>query len=241
MAKMRVRCPACDSDLELDESFEGQEVECGSCLHVFVARYNGPASAGRPPASKIPGAGAPPRRPRADDEDEDDERDIRPRGKRPAPAEDEDGPDDDRRARPKPKPAADEPLPRRPLPRQNEEHRDYRNDDDEVEFDDDELDGPPPRGPNVSNGLATASLVIGIVSVFLVLATLRFSCCCVLLPLPLVSPLALVSVVCGGLGLRAESERKPLAVVGLILGLMSLIYIVLQLSFGIVPEQNPAP
>ncbi len=235
MAKMRVTCPACDSDLELDQAFEGQEVECGSCLHLFVARYNGPAGGGRPsPGSlKIPSAGTPARKPRDPDEDDDDH-DEKPRAKRRDP--DEDG--EDRRS--KPDPADDEPPPRRPLPRQNEEHRDYRGED-EVEFDDDELDGPPPRGTNVYNGVATASLVLGIISSLLILSTLRFACCCMLLPLPLISPLSLASIVAGVLGLRADSERKPLAAVGLIFGVLGLGFIVLQLSFGLVPEQNPAP
>ncbi|MBM3983985.1 MAG: hypothetical protein FJ304_27695, partial [Planctomycetes bacterium] len=73
MAKIRVRCPACDSDLELDESHEGQEVECGSCLHLFVARYAGPAPAagGTVPGLAPPAPPAPPLRRAPDPEDDD--------------------------------------------------------------------------------------------------------------------------------------------------------------------------
>src|SRR5262245_14207399 len=38
MANIRVNCPTCKSELEIDEQHAGQEVECGSCMQVFVAR-----------------------------------------------------------------------------------------------------------------------------------------------------------------------------------------------------------
>ena len=67
MATARVRCPACNTELEIDARHLGEEVECGSCLKVFVAE--------RPPTSTIPAAEQPPvrrsRRPRRDDDDDD--------------------------------------------------------------------------------------------------------------------------------------------------------------------------
>ena len=56
MANIRVTCPACKSELEIDAEFEGQEVECGNCLEVFKAKR--PGSAGSSDAGKIPGAGS---------------------------------------------------------------------------------------------------------------------------------------------------------------------------------------
>lgn len=219
MAKIRVRCPACDSDLEIDEAFEGQEVECGSCLNVFSARRTDPLAGTDPP-----------RRARVDatpDADLDDERADEPldtpvgRAPRsPAPADE------------------DEPPPPRPLPRDNAEYRDYRGEaDDDYDYEDDDL---PPRGPNPFNGVATASLVLGSISVILILMTLPFACCCMLLPLPFTIPLSLTGIVTGVLGLRADEERKPLAVLGLILGLLCLGFATLQLVFGLVPVANDA-
>ena len=48
MANIRVSCPTCKAELEIDAQYVGQEVECGSCLQVFVAQD--PAAA--PPPSK---------------------------------------------------------------------------------------------------------------------------------------------------------------------------------------------
>jgi hypothetical protein len=235
MAKIRVRCPACDSDLELDDSHEGQEVECGSCLHLFIARYSGPAPAAG--GGAIPGLAPPAPAPRrAPDPDEDDDgrdddagdRAPRPRAGRAKPAGDAPRPDADA-----------EPPPARPLPRDNEEFRDYRDEDGDYEYDEEELDGPPPPGSNGYNGIATASLVFGTLSVVMILMTLPFICCCMVLPLPFISPLGVAALVTGALGLRADSDRKPLAVLGLLLGLLSLGFIVLQLTFGLVRLQNP--
>jgi predicted Zn finger-like uncharacterized protein len=44
MANIRVTCPTCNSELEIDDEFVGQEVECGNCLQVFVAE--GPKKSG---------------------------------------------------------------------------------------------------------------------------------------------------------------------------------------------------
>ena len=44
MATIRVRCPTCNAELEVDSRHEGEEVECGSCLQVFTARRPKPRS-----------------------------------------------------------------------------------------------------------------------------------------------------------------------------------------------------
>src|SRR5215213_1683344 len=91
MANIRVTCPACKSELEIDSEFEGQEVECGNCLEVFKAKR--PGSAGSSGTGKIPGAGTgssggggrgrstdrpAPKRRRRDDDDDFDDYDPRP-------------------------------------------------------------------------------------------------------------------------------------------------------------------
>jgi predicted Zn finger-like uncharacterized protein len=84
MANIRVTCPACKSELEIDAAFDGQEVECGNCLEVFTAKK--PGGAGSSDTGKIPGAGResasgsgrskpadkPARKKRRDDDDDDD-------------------------------------------------------------------------------------------------------------------------------------------------------------------------
>ncbi|QEL16506.1 DUF4190 domain-containing protein [Limnoglobus roseus] len=42
MATITVTCPTCDSRLELDAVHRGQEVECGSCHQVFIAKVARP-------------------------------------------------------------------------------------------------------------------------------------------------------------------------------------------------------
>src|SRR5205823_1139799 len=89
---IRVTCPACKTELEIDAEFEGQEVECGNCLEVFKAKK--PGSTG-----KIPGAGTgssagsgsksadkSAKKKRRDDDDDDD----RPRSRRRDDDDDED-------------------------------------------------------------------------------------------------------------------------------------------------------
>jgi predicted Zn finger-like uncharacterized protein len=63
MANIRVTCPACKTELEVDAAFEGQEVECGNCLEVFTAKPPTPSG------GKIPGTGSSRGRKRADDEE----------------------------------------------------------------------------------------------------------------------------------------------------------------------------
>jgi predicted Zn finger-like uncharacterized protein len=97
MANIRVTCPACKSELEIDEAFGGKEVECGNCLEVFVARAPGAGDSGKSGPGKIPGAGASGRSKPADkpapkrrrDDDDDDDRDRRRRRR------DDDDDDDD--------------------------------------------------------------------------------------------------------------------------------------------------
>ncbi len=48
MADIRVTCPTCKTQLEIDAAYEGQEVECGSCLQVFVASTKKPKSDDEP-------------------------------------------------------------------------------------------------------------------------------------------------------------------------------------------------
>lgn len=90
MANIRVTCPACRTELEVGAEHAGQEVECGNCLEVFVARPPGGASAsgtrtgpGTGPAP-VPGYGSPrsepasrPVRKRRRDDDDDYEHDRR--------------------------------------------------------------------------------------------------------------------------------------------------------------------
>ena len=72
MPNIRVTCPACGTTLELDAQHAGQEVECGSCLQVFVAKPAAPPARppirGVPPTKPAPRRGVPPRpAPRDDD------------------------------------------------------------------------------------------------------------------------------------------------------------------------------
>lgn len=74
MANIRVKCPTCESELEIDSAHEGQEVECGNCLQVFVAERPRPksSSSASTPTSKKP----------AKKRDDDDEAQDRPRKSR---------------------------------------------------------------------------------------------------------------------------------------------------------------
>src|SRR4051794_28130295 len=74
MPNIRVTCPACNTTLELDAQYAGQEVECGSCLQVFAATPPAPARPpairGVPPTKPAPRRGPPPRRPAPRDDDD---------------------------------------------------------------------------------------------------------------------------------------------------------------------------
>lgn len=72
MPNIRVQCPSCRETLEIDAQHAGEEVECGSCFQVFVAKASPPL--------------------RNDDDDDDDADDF-PRRRR-ATRDDYDDPDD---------------------------------------------------------------------------------------------------------------------------------------------------
>ncbi|MFO0805830.1 MAG: DUF4190 domain-containing protein [Gemmataceae bacterium] len=76
MAEVRVNCPTCKAELAIGEEHLGQEVECGSCLGVFVAQES--------KSSKKPDKG------RRNERDHDDADDDRPRRKRRRRRDDED-------------------------------------------------------------------------------------------------------------------------------------------------------
>ncbi|MDY3559828.1 hypothetical protein R5W23_001000 [Gemmata sp. JC673] len=93
MPNIRVTCPTCGTQLEVDAVHEGTEVECGNCLQVFVAttkkdRSPAPGRKTRESASR---SGPP--RDRADEEDDDRPSRRRRRG------DDDDDDDDDYRPR----------------------------------------------------------------------------------------------------------------------------------------------
>ncbi|QJW93018.1 zinc ribbon domain-containing protein [Frigoriglobus tundricola] len=55
MANIRVTCPACRTELEVGAEHAGQEVECGNCLEVFVAKA--PGGTGVSGTGPVPGSG----------------------------------------------------------------------------------------------------------------------------------------------------------------------------------------
>lgn len=88
MADIRVTCPTCKTQLEIDAVHEGEEVECGNCLQVFVATAKKPGDSGggrvrgatsRSRASRDDDDDDRPRRRRRDDDDDDDDYYDRPR------------------------------------------------------------------------------------------------------------------------------------------------------------------
>ncbi len=100
MPNIRVTCPACKSELEIDSAHEGQEIECGGCLQVFTAQANKPEpdAAGRSGAggkgrgsASDSGRGRSARGSRRRDDDDDYEDDDRKRRRR----DDDDYEDDD--------------------------------------------------------------------------------------------------------------------------------------------------
>src|SRR5262245_6006424 len=141
MANIRVTCPECKSELELDAAFEGQEVECGNCLKVFKATR--PGSAGSSGAGKIPGvvpgAGTSGRSRPAD---------------KPAPKKRRDSDD----------------APSRGRKRRYDDDDDYEHDRRRDDYDDDDYGPPPYRSGSAGegDGAATASMVMGLISLFIV-------------------------------------------------------------------------
>lgn len=174
MANIRVTCPACKSGLEIDETFDGQEVECGNCLEVFTAKGAKSSGAGRSGTGKIPGAGT-----------------SGTGGSR--------GKSEDKPARKK----------RRDEDDDDYEHDRRRRDDDD---DDDDYAPPPPRrsGGEPGDGVATASLVLGIVSIIP-------GCCCGLISFPT----GIAAIITGFVGLKSQTN-KGMAVGGIVLGFIGL-------------------
>ena len=141
MATITVTCPTCDSRLELDAAHRGQEVECGSCHEVFIAKPARPERDGREDEFDR-------------DRDKDRDRDRRRRSSR-------------RRS------------------------RRYEDDDD---FDDDYYERRRHEAGE-SSGLGDASLIIGVVAVFV------FWC-------PIVgATLTIVGLILGGARPAGEPQR----------------------------------
>lgn len=162
MANIRVTCPACNTQLEIGEEHAGQEVECGNCLQVFIAKA--PEKEGPKvkvvfglPEKPEPREPPPKRRRRRDDDDDDYEHDRR------------------------------------------------RRDDDDYDYDRRDRRGPDTGG---ADGMAIASLVLGILSLPLV--------CCWWAGLPL----AALAIIMGSLGMKSR-DQSGLATAGLVLGIIS--------------------
>jgi predicted Zn finger-like uncharacterized protein len=173
MANIRITCPACKSELEIDSQFEGQDVECGSCLEVFKARKpdsDQPAVTVPTPASKRSKPADPPQRKKRQRDDDDDY------------------------------------------------ERDRRRDDYE---DDDYYYAPPESRKNGGNGVAIASLILGIISIFP-------GCCCGIFGLPL----SIGAIVTGVIGMNSPGGRG-MSVAGLTLGIISIGFAVLALILRI--------
>lgn len=179
MANIRVTCPTCKTELEVGAEHAGQEVECGNCLQVFVAKGPERPEPKAPAVLGLPG---------------------------PAP-------------KPKPKPKR-----RRDTDDDEYDHDRRPRDDDFDDYD----DYRPSRASDSSgaDGLAVASLVLGILS-------LPFVCCW-----PLGVPLAALAVVMGAVGLRSR-DNHGLAVAGLVLGLVSLCLLAFAFFVGFGGWANP--
>lgn len=96
MPDIRVTCPTCKTQLEIDAAHEGEEVECGNCLQVFVATTKKPKDAGSSGSGgKVTGS----TRSRASRDDDDEDEDERPRRRRRR--DDDDDDDDDYDPRPR--------------------------------------------------------------------------------------------------------------------------------------------
>ena len=93
-AMLRTTCPKCGSVLELTDDMVNQQIECGNCQAVFVAKPDGP-----PPSRRGADEDRPSRRGRPDDEDDrpsrrrrDDDDDDRPSRRRDRFEDDDDRP-----------------------------------------------------------------------------------------------------------------------------------------------------
>ena len=78
--------------------------------------------------------------------------------------------------------------------------------------------------------------MLGILSIVLVVVTfpLACMCCCAFLPLPVTIPLSVGATVTGAIAVR-NPEGRPMAVAGLVLGIISLGFVLLHLIFGFAP------
>jgi hypothetical protein len=161
MPTIRVTCPTCATALELDAQHDGQEVQCGSCNQIFVAKKQSSGS------SRSSASGS-----RARDDRDDDDDDDRPR----------------RRSRSR------------------------RDDDDDYD------DEPRPKPPGTS--LATAAMVLGIIS-------LPLSLCCGLLGVPC----SILAIIFGAIGLRSPARGQ--ATTGIILGLLGIAVSVAMITLNI--------
>jgi predicted Zn finger-like uncharacterized protein len=107
-----LKCPQCDSQLELDAEAAGMEVQCGHCQHLFTAVFPVKKSPSKPSPSKRIAkkdeeeVEAPPKRSssRREEEDEEDERPAKKKSKRRVEVEDEDDDYEGPRKKPKEKP-----------------------------------------------------------------------------------------------------------------------------------------
>src|SRR5262245_14563996 len=75
MARIRVTCPMCGETLEVGAEHEGQEVECGACLQVFVAENRDKPKIRIVLMHELPELKTKSKRRRRDDEDDDYEHD----------------------------------------------------------------------------------------------------------------------------------------------------------------------
>jgi hypothetical protein len=75
MATIRVTCPMCGKQLEVDAEHAGREVECGECFQVFVAEAPPPPKIRAVAHDLPPGIMGKPRRQRDDDDYEHDHED----------------------------------------------------------------------------------------------------------------------------------------------------------------------
>jgi hypothetical protein len=208
MANIRVNCPACRALLELDAVHAGTEVECGSCLQVFVANAPAPRTPGA-----IPGVAPPAKRNAPREEERDEPREDKGSGNRSR------------------KPPREEPR----RERRSRRRRNRERDEDEDNYDgyrdwDDEDDYDRPRRSEGTNGSAVASLVCGVISMTVVAVALPFAFCCLGVPLAFALPTSLLATLFGAIGMK-HRDGRGMAIAGLILGIIGLVFSVLGL-FG---------
>jgi hypothetical protein len=174
----RSTCPKCGAVLQLADDMVNEEIECGSCQAIFVAKPD-------PPASRRGETDRPSRR-RMSDPDEEE----RPSRRR-ANEEEED-------------------QPRRRRSRDAEEEDEYNR--------------PRRRRPagGSGQGLAIASLILGIDS-------LPLGFCCGLFSLPV----SATGVILGIIGITKSPDSKGLAITGTVLSGVGIVLAVLMVILGV--------